>query len=204
MLGRDANYFLELQTQTGWGRTLFNFATWCAPLPGWRTLDVGSGPGLLPAIFHQLGCRANGMDLDPAMFKPAALCADLAVANVNAPPFAAQAFGLITAANLFFLLAGPVHALQVLCRHLATGGHLAMLNPSEILSESAASIFADEKRLQGIARDTLLNWARRARENHHWNEDETRDLYHQAGMRCMDCALKVGAGFGRFSWGMVE
>ena len=26
MLGKDADYFQELQTQTGWGRTLYGFA----------------------------------------------------------------------------------------------------------------------------------------------------------------------------------
>lgn len=78
-----------------------------------------------------------------------------------------------------------------------------MLNPSEALTEQAAWRFADEKGLQGLARDTLLNWARRAREFQHWTEQETYALYKEAGMKCMGCILKVGPGFGRFSWGIA-
>jgi SAM-dependent methyltransferase len=204
MLGKDADYFPELQTQTGWGRTLHSFATWCAPKPGWHTLDVGCGPGLLPAILTQLGCRAAGMDLDPDMYRPPKLHPHLAVADVYAPCFPLQAFDLITGSNLFFLLPDPVQALRLLRVHLVAGGHLAMLNPSEALTEAAASSFAREKGLHGIARDTLVNWARRAEQNHRWNEDETRDLYRQAGLECMACALRVGPGFARFSWGRVE
>jgi hypothetical protein len=32
-----------------------------------------------------------------------------------------------------------------------------MLNPSEALNEQAAAIFAGEKGLQGVARETLIN-----------------------------------------------
>ena len=60
MLNKDSNYFHELQSQTGWGHMLASFARWCAPKPGWRVLDVGCGPGLLPAIFAQAGCHAYG------------------------------------------------------------------------------------------------------------------------------------------------
>ena len=37
-----------------------------------------------------------------------------------------------------------------------------MLNPSEHLSDQAALAFVNEKGLDGVARETLLNWARRA------------------------------------------
>ncbi len=203
MLSRDADYFLELQTKTGWGRTLYGFATWCAPKPGWSTLDVGCGPGLLPAIFSQLGCWSVGIDLDLKMFRPSALHSKIAVADVYNLPFKAHTFDLITASNLVFLLAEPVQALQNMTSFLAPEGRLAMLNPSETLNEQAALHFSDEQRLQGVARDTLLNWARRATENHHWSEEETFAVYRQAGMRCMGSVLKVGPGFGRFSWAVA-
>ncbi len=79
-----------------------------------------------------------------------------------------------------------------------------MLNPSEALNVQEAERFANEKGLQGLAQSTLVNWARRAEQNQRWTEDETVDLYHNAGMRCMECVQKVGPGFGRFSWGVVE
>ena len=45
-LQRDSSYFLELQTQTGWGAMLRSFATWLDPKPASLILDVGCGPGV--------------------------------------------------------------------------------------------------------------------------------------------------------------
>ena len=56
-----------------------------------------------------------------------------------------------------------------------------MLNPSELLNHQAAVDFADEKGMEGIARDTLLNWANRAEQHHRWTDDETRALVHCSG-----------------------
>ncbi len=204
MLSRDSDYFKELQTQTGWGRTLFGFAAWCKPQPGWRVLDVGCGPGLLPHIFAKLGCQATGIDLDISMLRPTPLHHDVVVADVYDLPSKPLTFNLITASNLVFLLNEPVQALRGLIPFLVTGGRIAMLNPSEALNEQAAIQYADEIGLQGIAHETLVNWARRAVANHHWTEKETISLYRAAGMRCMESELKVGPGFGRFSWGMAE
>ena len=201
MLSRDSAYFQKLQTQTGWSRTLYGFAAWCSPEPEWLTLDVGCGPGLLPAIFSKFGCRAVGIDLDLEMFHPSPLHSMVAVANVYDLPFKSQTFDLITSSNLLFLLSEPIQALSMMKYLLCPGGKLAMLNPSEFLSEQAALDFVDENGLDGMARDTLLNWARRAIENHHWTDDETCVLYNQAGLKYMGSILKVGPGFGRFSWG---
>jgi SAM-dependent methyltransferase len=203
MLGRDAEYFLELQTKTGWGRTLSSFAEWCAPKPGWFRLDVGCGPGLLPAILSDLGCRAVGVDLDLQMFDPAPLYPIVVVGNANNLPFLPQCFDLITAVNLLFLLDEPTNALSNMKQFLKPGGKLAMLNPSELLNEQAACLFANERGLEGMARETLINWARRAANNQRWTEKETYTLYYQAGMRCIETELRMGLGFARFSWGMV-
>lgn len=202
MFGRDADYFLELQTQTGWGRTLYSFAEWCSPQSGWLTLDVGCGPGLLPAIFSKFGCKSTGVDLDLHMFHPSPLHPAVVVADVYGLPFPVKSFDLITASNLVFLLSDPVRALVSMKQFLRFGGKLAMLNPSEQLNEQAALAFATARGLEGLARHTLLNWARRAVENHHWTEIETGDLYRSAGLQYMGSVLKVGPGFARFSWGI--
>jgi SAM-dependent methyltransferase len=203
MSDRDSDYFQELQTQTGWSRTLYGFALWCSPKAGWLTLDVGCGPGLLPAIFTKFGCRAVGVDLNMAMFHPSPLHSTVAIADVYLLPFKTETFDLITASNLIFLLYEPVRALADLKKLLRPGGKVAMLNPSEYLNEQAAQSFVHEKGLEGVARDTLLKWARRTEENHQWTEEATCDLYNEAGMKYMGSALKVGPGFGRFSWGIV-
>jgi ubiquinone/menaquinone biosynthesis C-methylase UbiE len=203
MRGRDSDYFQELQTKTGWSRTLYGFALWCSPESGWHTLDVGCGPGLLPAIFSKFGCRSVGVDLELEMFRPSPLHSKIVVANTFHLPFKSQSFDLLTASNLIFLLSEPARALEEMKRVLRPGGKLAMLNPSEHLNDQSALDYAVESSLDGVARETLLNWARRAIENHHWTEEETIDLYKDAGMKYMASALKVGPGFGRFSWGMA-
>jgi len=205
MDNRDADYFLELQTQTGWGRTLYGFARWCDPAPGSLTLDVGCGPGLLPAIFSRFGCVATGVDIDREMFSPTPLHPGVLVADGMRLPFMPQSFDLITATNLLFLLPDPLPLpmLVEIKRLLHPGGKLAMLNPSENLNVQAAMTFASEERLAGLAKSSLFTWARRAEENHRWSEDETRAIYAGAGIKCEACILKVGPGFGLFSWGRV-
>ena len=85
----------------------------------------------------------------------------MAVADVNTSPFEPKTFDLITASNLIFLLPRPIQALVTLKQLLRPGGKVAMLNPSELLDLPSAVDFADEQGLEGIARDTLLNWAKR-------------------------------------------
>jgi SAM-dependent methyltransferase len=203
MPGKDADYFQELQTQTGWGRTLYGFAIWCSPQPGWLTLDVGCGPCLLPAIFSKLGCKSMGVDLDIEMFMLSPLHPMVAVADVNNLPFGPKTLDLITASNLIFLLPDTIKALANLKQLLRSGGKLAMLNPSEQLNYQAAVDFADEIKMEGVARDTLLNWAKRAAEHHRWTDRETGLLYTAAGFEYQGSVLKVGPGFGRFSSGIA-
>jgi ubiquinone/menaquinone biosynthesis C-methylase UbiE len=200
VLNKDADYFLELQTHTSWSRTLFGFARWCEPKPGWLTLDVGCGPGLLPAVFSSLGCMAVGVDIDMEMFRPTPLHPIATIANAQHLPFKTQCFDLVTATNLLFLLPQPVSVLVEMKRLLNPGGKVALLNPSEKLTELSARAFAEEQGLTGMAKDTLVNWATRAEHNYRWTEAETRALFAHAGMRYMGSILKVGPGFGRFSW----
>jgi SAM-dependent methyltransferase len=203
MLQKDSSYFHELQTHTGWSRTLASFAEWCSPQPEWSSLDVGCGPGLLPSIFARLGCKAFGVDVDLEMFLPSPLHPLVAIGDVHRLPFCSHTFDLITASNLLFLLPEPVSALLEMKRLLRTGGKVAMLNPTENLTEQAALAFVEQRGLEGVARNTLLNWARRAEEHHVWTEAETQALYAKVGMRSVSCIVKMGPGFARFSSGMV-
>ena len=105
----DSSYFLELQTKTGWGAILRSFATWLDPKPASLILDVGCGPGLLPAILAQNGCRAVGIDSSFAMFRDA-LHPDLILADTYSLPFPPSTFHFLTASNLLFLLSKPLYA----------------------------------------------------------------------------------------------
>ena len=202
MLSDDSSYFLELQTQTGWGRTLASFAEWCAPHPGWRTLDVGCGPGLLPALFARSHCQSIGIDLDLKMLNPSPLHPLVAVADIYSLPFSSQSFDLVSASNLLFLLPEPLTALREMKRLLRQKGQVVLLNPSEYINIQDAKAFADQRGLQGLARDTLLNWAARAESNHRWTETELLELLASAGLRLVETELKVGPGFARFARGI--
>ena len=200
---RDVDTFLELQTQTGWGRTLAGFAAWCQAQPGWRVLDVGCGPGLLPALFARQGCNALGLDLEADMFLPQPLHPQVLVAHGEALPFPGGMFDLVTASNLLFLLADPRPTLDEMRRVARPGGILALLNPSEYLNQDAAVVLAEAKALQGLARASLLNWAQRAEANHRWTESEMNNLLLAAGIQPLENSLKVGPGFARFTRGGV-
>ena len=200
---RDADTFLELQTQTGWGRTLAGFAAWCQAQPGWRVLDVGCGPGLLPALFARQGCNALGLDLEADMFLPQPLHPQVLVAHGEALPFPGGMFDLVTASNLLFLLADPRPTLDEMRRVARPGGMLALLNPSEYLNQDAAVVLAEAKALQGLARASPLNWAQRPEANHRSTEPEMNNLLLAAGIQPLENSLKVGPGFARFTRGGV-
>lgn len=199
---RDADYFLALQTQAGWGRILSRFRDWIAPQAGWLALDIGCGPGLLPALLAQRGCRALGVDLTPEMFQPEPLHPQVAVANVKHLPFPAQTFDLITASNLLFLLPDPQLALHQATRLLHPGGQIATLNPSEHLTVAAAEQLAEARGLSGLARTTLLNWAVRAESHFHWTEAETVQLFSAVGLELIETCTTMGPGFARFAQGI--
>jgi len=196
----DPDYFLELQTKTGWGAILRSFATWLDPKPASLILDVGCGPGLLPAIFAQSGCRALGIDSSFEMFSEA-LHPTLALADTYNLPFSASTFHFLTASNLLFLLPNPLSALIEMTRLLAPNGEIALINPSEKMSISAATTLADERNLEGLARETLLNYAARSERHHRWSEDDLKELFASANLQLMDTTTKMGKGLIRFARG---
>lgn len=194
----DFSNFLDVQTKTAWGRTLAEFASFCDPRPASVILDVGCGPGLLPALFAQRGYKAFGVDFDFGLLTTR-LAPNLTQADAFELPFKPSTFDLVTATNLLFLLDDPVRALREWKRVLVPDGKLCLLNPSEKLSLSAARRLADERGLGGTARESLLNWAFNAEAHFRWTENETRELLSRAGLRLEESVIRVGPGFARFA-----
>ena len=200
----DFSNFLDVQTKTAWGRTLIDFASFCAPKPASLILDIGAGPGLLSAIFARdtlagTGVHTTyGVDIDFSLFS-SSLSTNLVQADALYLPFHPSTFNLITSTNVLFLLADPLQALQEWKRVLAPDGQLCLLNPSENMSVTAATQLADERGLDGTARQSLLNWAHNAETYANWNEAETQDLLAQAGLQLIESVLRVGPGFARYA-----
>lgn len=193
--------FLAIQTQTGWGRVLGRFATWCRVGAGWRVLDVGCGPGLLPALFQRQGCRAFGIDLDVSMLDSNRLHPDLSQADAAFIPLTSGAFHLVTASNLLFLLADPLSVLKEMRRVLREDGQICTLNPSENLSVSTAAALAEQRDLDDLARRSLISWAQRAEANQRWTEAELARLFSSAGLALVETTLQMGPGLARFGRG---
>jgi SAM-dependent methyltransferase len=191
--------FYEIQTRTGWGRTLEAVAAWCRAEPGWLALDLGSGPGLLPALLAKQGVRTVGLDLDRSAFEEGRLYPDLVQGEACFSPFASQSFHLVSAVNLLFLLPDPLPTLREIRRLLLPGGQAVVLNPSENLSVAAAASLADQRGLQGAARQSLLNWARLAEAHSRWTESELLSLFAAAGLRVSEFHSLVGNGFARLT-----
>jgi SAM-dependent methyltransferase len=196
--------FYQIQTATGWGRTLASFAKWCRPKTGWLSLDVGCGPGYLPALLTSYGCQAFGVDIDLQSFQAGRLHPFLVVGDAHNLPFPIRSFHLVTASNLLFLLEDPLWALNEFRRLLLPGGQVALLNPSEYLDVKAAEELAEKKFLSGLDRQSLINWAERAERFWRWNEEDLRELYTRAGMEFLESTLKVGSGLSRFARGKLS
>lgn len=200
----DSEYFLELQIKTGWGKVLARFRDWINPQAGRLTLDVGCGPGLLPALLAQKGCNSLAVDLDLDMLLPSPLHPQVTVADVMRQPFPDQQFDLITASNLLFLLPNPQIALREMVRLLRPGGQIATLNPSEHLTIAAATELTEAHNLSGLACESLLNWAVRAEAHFHWTESETVQLFAAAGLELAATHTTMGPGFARFARGLLR
>ena len=195
-MGHEPLSLLAIQTQTGWGRALQGFADWCRPQAGWLTLDVGCGPGLLPALFAERGCQAFGIDLDKDSLEQR-LYTPLAQAEANRLPFPAGSFHLVTASNLLFFHPQPGMALREMRRLVRLDGWVALLNPSERMSVSVATDFADQRGLAGLDRDSLIGWAARAEAHQRWDEAGLVALFASAGLSLQESALKFGPGLAR-------
>lgn len=196
--------FLEIQTQTGWGRTLSRFAEWCQPVPGWRVLDVGCGPGLLPSLFVRRGCCAIGVDLDARIVHAPRLHPEICLGNVSCLPFADASFELVTASNLLFLLPAPEVALREMARLARPDGRVCVLNPSERLTVESASRLAKQRGLEGIARSSLLNWATLAESHQRWDAPALGALFANAGLELQDSGMLVGPGLARLGRGVQK
>ena len=191
--------FRAIQTTAAWSHTLEAFTRWCNPRPGEWVLDIGCGPGKLPALFSQQGCRATGIDLDETMFRPVPLYPQVVCGDGLILPFPAHTFDLVTASNLLFYLDSPITALLEMRRVIVPGGRIGLINPSPRLNASDATTMAERHHLQGAARDSLISWAQRAENHQRWSPEELNQICGAAGLRLARWEYSVGPGFALFA-----
>lgn len=199
----DHDYFLTLQTRTGWGRTLARFVAWALPSTRGKVADIGSGPALAAALAAQQGHWAVAVDNDPAMLAQA-LHPQVVLSDAARLPFPAQSLDTALASNLLYLLAEPLAVLQEMARVIRPTGRVALLNPSEKMSVRAAGALAEARGLEGLARETLLNLAARAEVHHRWDAAALTALCRAAGLRLTATRTAMGPGLLRWAWAQPQ
>ena len=73
---------------------------------------------------------------------------------------------------------------------LQPDGEIALLNPSEQMNVAAATALADMRGLEGLARETLLNYANRAERHFRWSEADLRELFAETGFEVTDTTTR--------------
>ncbi len=210
----DVAYFEEAQAGA-WGDMLRGFLRFASvPVRG-RLLDVGTGPGLLPRLALAGGAAiAVGVDDSLPMLRRAQ---ELAAEELEAPgvvgsvpdncvpavpawlcadggrlPFAAGAFDAVTATNLLFLLPDPAVGFAELARVARRGGIVAVLNPTDVMSQAAAERFADQRGLDGFARFSFVNYGRLAEAHHRLSTAAWMPLAQRAGLHHVRSETRAG------------
>ncbi|MBI3244349.1 MAG: class I SAM-dependent methyltransferase [Chloroflexi bacterium] len=199
-----ADYFAQVQATPGWDAIIQSFARFVALPPNSRVLDVGCGPGSLARHLARDDHTVTGIDADPLMIDRAQYLATevsdvtFEVGDVRHLRFDDGAFDVALATNVIFLLPDPLAGLRQMTRAVKPGGLVAMLNPSPKMSVAAAEAQANEQKLEGIARVSLVNWARAAEANRRLSVEEAQALFAAAGLVQIETVEKVGPGLALF------
>ncbi len=199
-----ADYFAQVQATPGWEAIIQSFARFIALPPNARVLDVGCGPGSLARHLARDGHTVIGIDADPLMIDRAQYLATevngvtFEIGDVRHLRFDEGVFDVALATNVIFLLADPLAGLRQMVRAVKPGGIIAMLNPSSKMSVAVAEAQADEHKLEGMARVSLVNWARAAEANRRLSVEEATALFTAVGLTQLESAEKVGPGLALF------
>lgn len=201
MSSSPSEYFARVQASPGWLRVLESFARFVEPQAGWRTLDVGCGPGALVRLLAAQGCAAEGVDADADMVANAQELAPQLTfqhGNIHNLPYASNQFNLVTATNVVFLQKEPLVALKEMARACAPGGVVAMLNPSPKLSRASAEAHAQATSLTDFAEFSFVNWGTVAERNHRFSTEAAQQMFTEAGLGEIETAEKIGEGLALF------
>ncbi|GIK62760.1 MAG: hypothetical protein BroJett018_05540 [Chloroflexota bacterium] len=203
----QGEYYISMQTQTGWTTILESFARFVAPPAGSRVLDVGTGPGALVKLFReQYQAEAFGVDADPLLMAHAlhyqAIGEVFVCGSVYQLPFQTKQFDVVTATNVLYLLDEVLPALQEMVRMLRSGGTFVMLNPSPQMTIASATALADERGLIGFARENFIHWGEIAESKVRWSPKQIAELFQTVGLQLTETRERVGIGLALYARGM--
>ncbi|WP_062197798.1 class I SAM-dependent methyltransferase [Massilibacterium senegalense] len=168
-------------------------------------LDVGCGTGRFLIRGINEARSVTGIDLSPGMIEFAekivqesnvATKATFLAGDACALPFPNQSFDVVIATCLLFLLPNPEDGLKEMMRVVKPNGKLAILNPSEQLTEQVAENICNEYGLEGFERKSFLHWAKVATRRHRYAKETFSSWFYPYAISSIqhhtvfhDCAL---------------
>ncbi|MBY6036155.1 class I SAM-dependent methyltransferase [Fictibacillus nanhaiensis] len=150
-----------------------------------HVLDVGCGTGRLLLRGAEEADRLVGVDISSEMVKASIQQffyhelsgkSEFLVADAEDLPFENEAFHLALSTCVMFLLPNPAQGIKEIHRVLKEGGIIAMLNPSEKMSQDSAVLYAKEHDISGFERTALLKWSNVSTRRHRYTKDELTAL----------------------------
>jgi ubiquinone/menaquinone biosynthesis C-methylase UbiE len=178
--------FFDAMARTSWLKGIHD--TLKESTGSWRdkeVLDVGCGTGRLLLRGAEEAKTIVGVDLSSEMVKASIQQffyhelsgkSEFLVADAEELPFEDETFDLALSTCVMFLLPDPVKGMKEIYRILKPDGMIAMLNPSEKMSQENAAIYSKEKDISGFERTALLKWSNVSTRRHRYTEDEMTEL----------------------------
>ena len=200
-------YFTRVQKTPFWHDLQVGIANFAGIQSGMSVLDLGCGPGYLVDHLQAIGVKAIGADGDPHMVEKAKELfpeRPYHLANAEKLPWPDNHFQASMAGNLLFFLPDPLIALQEMARVTQSGGWIAIWNPSEQISQTAAAQYAaNQPQWDGFAQKHLVNWAGVAENNQRWSATELQSLFAAANLTHFTTQTTLG-GLARYAKGRKE
>jgi ubiquinone/menaquinone biosynthesis C-methylase UbiE len=152
---------------------------------GKNVLDVGCGTGRLLLHGAEEADKLVGVDLSSEMVKASIQQffyhelsgkSEFLIADAEELPFENDSFDLALSTCVMFLLPEPEKGIKEMHRVLKKNGHIAMLNPSEKMSQETAAQYAKDKGISGFERIALLKWSNVSTRRHRYSKDEMTEM----------------------------
>jgi ubiquinone/menaquinone biosynthesis C-methylase UbiE len=178
--------FFDSMARTSWLKQIHD--TLKEKTGSWKekdVLDVGCGTGRLLMRGAEEANRLVGVDLSSEMVKASIQQffyhelsgkSEFLVADAEKLPFTDDTFDLALSTCVMFLLPDPEQGIKEIHRVLKMGGQIAMLNPTEKMSQETAAQYAKENDISGFERTALLKWSNVSTRRHRYTKDEMTEL----------------------------
>jgi ubiquinone/menaquinone biosynthesis C-methylase UbiE len=178
--------FFDSMARTSWLREIHD--TLKETTGTWNekdVLDVGCGTGRLLLRGAEEANKLVGVDLSSEMVKASiqqfffhelSSKSEFLVADAEDLPFDDGSFDLALSTCVMFLLPDPDKGINEIHRILKKDGVIAMLNPSEKMSQETAAQYAKDKGITGFERTALLKWSNVSTRRHRYTLNEMTTL----------------------------